>query len=425
MKSIGLFLLLVASIGLQAQQPRIATSILGTPQQIEFLPFADHLTMVFVHSNAAEIITLDLQYQPVSERVVTDLGLASGAHYLGISEDRAGWHLYFHSRGDLVATFVPRAGEASISRIEGYGNANFSGSFTFNGTMHLLRMSVWDNELRLVKFREGRQVFSETFPITTPDFVSRANGSFHKITGEPTELADSYHPAKWYRFGDRLVFTLDGEGVTEVVEIDLLSSVVHERRYDWVSPAAGSRGNSLCLGSYLAHCAWNERELEIELRDMRSQETMLAYHLDSHGGLQEVVAAKGWTTLRHEAIIDESGGIRQHVSDPALWFESLASREFAAVSFRPVEGGTWVLDAGGVRSEGQRGITGMVIEQRHHNTFVTLSLKLPSSDQNELEPLAFSSLRVGGIARSFRWQDQRVQMLRSHDGMLTFTLASP
>lgn len=410
----ALLLLLCASVS--AQQTQLASRIPGTPQQTEFLPFSDHLSVIFIHENAAEIIVMDRDFNPLFERAVYDLGLGPGAVYLGVSEEQTGWHLYFLSRGSLVGVKIPRGGDTRIVRMEGYGNANFSGSFSFNGTMHLLRMSGWDNELRLVKFRDGQQVFSETFPIATTDFVSRASGDFHKMGEESATLDESFHTAKWYRFGDRLVFTLDTDNATEMVEIDLLTSTVHERRFDW---EASSLSNSLCLGSYLIHCAKTTNQFSIDLYEMESEEHTYSCIIDQQNGIQESSANIGWYSNRHRMMADQGAEALVHIPDHYEWLESLASHTDIGISFAPSEQG-FVLEAGALSSTEELGASGLVLDRHISQSTFSFELTIPGSEQDMMAPLVFSSLRYPGSVYSTQWLNGVVRIGRNEEGTMEF-----
>ncbi|MDP5172819.1 MAG: hypothetical protein NWR72_21450 [Bacteroidia bacterium] len=418
MKISFLTLLLLLIAPLAAQQTQIAAQVPGTPLHTEFLPFTDHLTVVFIHENAAEIMVLDPGYQPLYERAIPDLGLAPGARFLGVSEEPGTWHLYFLNRGSLVSIQIPRAGDLSTVRLEGFSNANFSGSFSFDGTMHLLRMSAWDNELRLVKFRDGRQVFSETFPLSTPNFVSRANGDFHKMSEEEPQLGDSYYAAKWYRFGDRLVFTLDGDGVTEMVEVDLLSSVVNETSYDWHhTDAPTQHSNSLCLGSYLAYCAWDSDQLQVNIYQMSTQELMLSCAADNLSGAREIFAAPGWSSTRHQMLTESPGsGIFSHMYADS-WLEKLRPNDLTSISFIPLDEG-WILEAGSLLRIAEYGATGMVVDEQFQKAFISFYLRVPAPESREVAPLVFSSLRHQGKVYAVDWQNRRLQLSRDPNGTI-------
>lgn len=410
----ALFLLLCAST--VAQQTQLASQIPGKPQQTEFLPFSDHLSVIFIHQNAAEIIVMDRDFNPLFERAVYDLGLAPGSAYLGVSEEQTGWHLYFLSRGSLVGVKIPRGGDTRIVRMEGYGNANFSGSFSFNGTMHLLRMSAWDNELRLVKFRDGQQVFSETFPIVTPDFVSRASGDFHKMGEESATLEESFHTAKWYRFGDRLVFTLDTDHATEMVEIDLLTSTVHERRFDWEE---SSLSNSLCLGSYLIHCAKTADQFSINLYEMETEEHTYSCIIDQENGIQESSANIGWYSNRHRMMADLGTDGLVHIQDHFEWLATLDSRTDIGISFAPSENG-FIIEAGALSSTEELGASGLVLDRHISQSTFSFELTIPGSEQDMMAPLVFSSLRYPGRVYSTQWLNGVVRIGRHESGRMEF-----
>lgn len=416
MKSGFFALFLLLCVAASAQQTQLASRIPGTPQTTEFLPFADHLSVIFIHENAAEIIVMDREFNPLFERVVYDLGLGPGATYLGVSEEAAGWHLYFLSRGSLVGVKIARGGDASIVRMQGYGNANFSGSFSFNGTMHLLRMSAWDNELRLVKFRDGQQVFSETFPISTPDFVARASGEFHKMGEQSATLEESFHKAKWYRFGDRLVFTLDTDNATEMVEIDLLTSTVHERRFDWEE---ASLSNSLCLGSYLIHCANTTGQFSIDLYEMESEEHSYSCIIDEQAGIQESSAHVGWYSNRHRMMADLDQAGLAHMPDYYEWLATLDAHHDIGISFVPSEHG-FMIEAGALSSTEEIGASGLVLDRSISRSTFSFELTIPGSEQEMMAPLVFSSLRYPGKVYSAAWLNGVVRIGRNENGRLDF-----
>lgn len=415
MKSGFLALLLLTSIGVRAQQIQLASNIQGTPQKTEFLPFADHLTVVFVHENAAEFIVLNQDFHPIFERTIYDLGLEPGATYLGISEEEAGWHLYFLSRGSFLGVRVSKAGDQQIVRMEGYGNANFSGSFSFNGTMHLLRLSAWENQLRLVKFRDGRQVYAETFQITTSDFVSRAEGEFVKMGESAHSMTDSFYPAKWYRFEDRLVFTLESPGMTEMVEVDLLTSVVHERQLPWSSMDGEAHSNTLCVGGYLIHANSLPDQFRMEIIDLNSDTQAYSCEVTSEG-LKEGGTLIGWYGNRHQLLSEvEEGLVRE--DDYSRWLMSVYAHEHLGLSVTPSERG-YSLEAGGISYEEVRGSTGMILDRMFQRDFLGLELLIPGDQDQMSAPLVFSSLRFPAPVVTGIWNGSRIGISRRPGGMI-------
>lgn len=415
MKS-GIFaLLLLATIGLQAQQIQLSANIQGVPQKTEFLPFADHLTVVFVHDNAAEFIVLNQEFQPVFERTVYDLGLAPDATYLGVSEEDSGWHLYFLSRGSFLGVRVTKGGEQQIVRMEGYGNANFSGSFSFNGTMHLLRLSAWENELRLVKFRGGRQVYAETFQITNPDFVSRAEGQFVKMGEAAHNMTDSFFPAKWYRFEDRLIFTLESPGVTEIVEVDLLTSVVHERQVQWFAADLVANSNTLCVGNYLIHSSSLPDYFSMEIIDLTADVNAYSCEVTPEG-LKEGGTLIGWYGNRHQLLSEGADGLFRE-DDYSRWLAAVHGHQHLGLSVNPSERG-YLLEAGGISYEEIRGSTGMILDRMFQRDFLGLELIIPGDQEQMNAPLVFSSLRYPSSVTSGMWNGRRIGIARSTDGRI-------
>ena len=388
----------------------------GTPVHTEVLPFADHLTVAFLHPNAVEILVFDPGMRLRYEKTVPDLGLAPDARFLGLSEEDKGWHLYYQSQGSLVTVPVPMVGEPSVQRLEGYGNLSFNGSFSFNGTMHLIRMSAWDNEIRLVKFREGRQVFSESFPISFPRFVSRAGGSFQKMGEEAFDLSTSHPLAKWYRFGDRLVFTLDEAGATEMLELDLLSSVMTEHRFSWEGlPALSS--NSLCLGNYLSHVSREEAALRIRVVRFDPKIDIPIMHLlvTPEQGVTEELMAPGWSASQYQAYVAEPGQAPQLQQDRNAFFAELSGNPLTGLACLPQEQG-WLIQAGSLEQLPTYGTTGMVVDEAYRMAWLSFQVKLAEGEDQQTYPLVFSSLRSDNQTFPFIWNGQRRMLSRDRQG---------
>lgn len=415
MKSGFLALLLFVSLPAMAQQVQLTATIHGRPQQTEILPSSDHLTVVFIHENAAEFIVLNSDFQPVFEQHISDLGLTSGATYLGVSEEQSGWHLYYVHQENLLSVRVTKRGQREIMRLEGYSNANFSGSFSFNGTMHLLRLSAWENKLRLVKFRDGKQVFSETFRISMPDFVSRAQGQFVKMSESAHHMTDSFHPAKWYRFDDRLIFTLETGNATEIVEVDLLSSVVHERKVRWLPADPQTNSNTLGVGNYLIHSSSLPDFFSMEIMDLSSD--VIAYSCEvSPEGINEGGTLIGWYGHRHQLFSEKADGLssKQEISG---WLTAVHSHQHLGLSVIPSERG-YFLEAGGISFEEVRGSTGMILDRIFQRDFLGLELIIPGDQKHMSAPLVFSSLRHPGFVISSRWNAKQVSVARTRSGTI-------
>ncbi len=409
------FLFLVPGM-VDAQQVDIATHIHGEPQTTEFLPFADHLTVAFIHNNAAEILVLDRGFELISNQAVYDLGLSPGAQYLGMSEESTTWHLYFIQRGNLIGLQISRAGNPEVVKLEGFGNETFSGSFTFDGTMHLLRMSAWDNELRLVKFRDGRRVYSESFPIQIPNFVARAQGDFHKIEEGNIRMKDSWFPAKWYRFGDRLVFTLDEPGQTEMIDIDLLNSTVRERRFDWDTTHSSRVSNSLCMGTYLLHTHLQEDTFLLDMYETATQQQRLVCQVDPQTGITSSGLTSGW--LLSNPILSPYRPNAETSYPPTIdeWLASLSGHGTLAIGVSSSEHG-FLVQAGGISSSEEYGASGMIVDQQYRSTSLRFSLELPEGPDQLGAPVVFSSLRNPATVTSVIWQSQPVYVSHHPDGV--------
>ncbi len=412
----GLFAALLSLLATAGFSQPFHSALPGTPVHTEVLPFADHLTVAFIHANAVEILVFDPGMRIRYEKTVASLGLAPNARFLGLSEEETGWHLYYQSQGSLITVPVPMVGEPSVLRIEGYGNLSFNGSFSFNGTMHLLRMSAWDNEIRLVKFREGRQVFSESFPISFPQFVSRAGGSFQKMGDEAFDLSTSHPQAKWYRFGDRLVFTLDEGGSTEMLELDLLSSVMTEHRFSWGEAPAG-HANSLCLGAYLAHVSWGEAALQIQMVrfDAQVHAPILSLRVTPQQGVIEEMMAPGWSASQYQAHVAQPGQTPQFQQDRDAFFAELSRNPLTGLACLPQEQG-WLIQAGSLEQLPTYGTTGMVVDEAYRMAYLSFQVKLAEGEDQQTYPLVFSSLRSDNQTFPFLWNGQRRMLSRDRQG---------
>ncbi|RMG60455.1 MAG: hypothetical protein D6722_20910, partial [Bacteroidetes bacterium] len=286
-----LFLALTA----QAQDPYRPLVRVDMPlsEEAEVYSFAgpDGATLFFREGSQARILLLDADLKVVRNLEVYDLPSQEEMELLGFTEAPEAIHLVYRSwvaDAYYVVTVDRYDGRTqehpiSMGRLRERTHV-YWGTFTYEGTLHILRMPRDSRSLRLCRFEGGDNFNIEEFALEKEDFLEKTQYALTRIDPEEVpELGDTYPLGKMYHSGTNLYLTLEEPMSTYVVAIDLLNGEKEEFSLPTPSFVPGPqqsisfKTNSIILGHTLFQVAAGADSLKLYIRDLQSRELLQRY----------------------------------------------------------------------------------------------------------------------------------------------------
>ena len=381
---------------LLAQQPYRPLVRVDVPLSPEAEVYAfsgpDGATLFFREGQQARILLLDAQLQVVRNLEVYDLPGEQEMELLGFTEDPTALHLVYRS-WQADAYYV-----VSVDRYDGQARAHpidmgrlrerthvYWGTFTYEGTLHILRMPRDSRTLRLCRFEGGSNFSIAEFSLDKADFLEKTQYALTRVDpAEDPQLGDTYPAGKMYHSGTHLYLTLEEPLTTYVVAIDLATGAKQE--YNLPAPGfvpqpgatISYKNNSIILGQTLFQVAAGADSLKLHIRDLRTQAIVQAYQ---YGPEDRLDLAQGPPQRQDDQ------GQGQPLPDTRTFLAELQAAPFLALTAHAVADTALTLTLGAVRPVQVRGVTGMVLEERTQTTFITSLLH-----QGDYRPLAPAAL---------------------------------
>ncbi|MEL6843029.1 MAG: hypothetical protein AAFP02_07420, partial [Bacteroidota bacterium] len=398
------FLALAASLNAQSFQPltEIETE-LGQQAQAFSFQDAEGVTLLFQERGQARIFLLDPNMKLRQSFVLNNLPQRSNLRPLGFTNRTDALHFYYLD----LETGVYEA--FSVSKQDGRSEQYrlnlrerrahlHAGAFTYQGTLHIVRMPKGSNVIRLCKFEDGGDFDTREIVLQREDFAQKVDYQLTTIHPDSTiELAHTWQNAKMYQYGPYLYLSLDEAGRTYLAEIDLTSGRQSERSL--AAPSLGPdplhyKANSLLWQDILIQFATSEDSLKIQLRDLRSGAVMSQY---AYGRDQKIDIMQG------QLLYQSAEGANQTVKNTSEFLSYCADAPKLAVAAKSLPDSLLIFVAGAVRPVQERGLSGIVLSESYETVWFETQLDLIS-----LAP----ALPIASSPRWARAQEKRPQQIQ-------------
>lgn len=403
-----------AGLAQQPYRPLVRVDVpLSETAEVYSFTGVEGATLFFREGRQARILLLDADLRVVRNLEVYDLPGEAEMDLLGFTEDPAALHLVYRS-WDEDAYYV-----VSVDRYDGQARTQaidmgrlrerthvYWGTFTYAGSLHILRMPRDSRTLRLCRFEGGSDFSTAEFTLDKADFLEKTGYALTRIDpDEGPELGDTYPAGKMYHSGNTLYLTLEEPLHTYVVAIDLLTG----SKVEYNLPAPGFnlgpsqsisyKSNSIVLGHTLFQVAAGADSLKLYIRDLPSQRIRQAY---AYGVGDEIDLAFGPAQQT-----DESGQVAP-LPHSRAYMEALLAAPYLALTATALADTAVELLIGGVRPVQVRGVTGMVLEERTQATYI--SSRLHIGDYRPLPPLPVDMVVQRQPRPAYLNQPQRTRM---------------
>ncbi|MEO0900218.1 MAG: hypothetical protein AAFY71_27650 [Bacteroidota bacterium] len=248
-----------------------------------------------------------------------------------------------------------------MSRLSG-GNV-FWGTFTYEGSLHVVRIPRGTNKIRLCKFEGQTEFATQEYDVEEEDFLNAVRDNLTRIDlDNPPSLESTYLPGKLYQYGNQLYLSLDDKGATHVVHINLKTGEKEEFTLDAPTLAASAKSNSLIIGDVICQASANRDSLKISMIHMDTEEEIGQY----------VYGRKDDIDVRFDGPYKSEGldPVVEITSTDEYLFE-LNESSYIALGGEMLIDSVMELQIGGVEAEVITGVTGMVIEEKFSKTYFT------------------------------------------------------
>lgn len=336
------------------------------------------VTLLFQEKGQARIFLLDPEMQLRQSYTLDNLPKNPNLHPLGFTNKANALHFYYLdlSTGEYQAYSVSkRDGSSEQYRLDlRERRAHLhAGAFTYQGTLHIVRMPRNSNIIRVCKFEDGGQFETEEITLERIDFVEKVDYQLSTIHPDSTiELAHTWQAGKMYQYGPYLYLSLDEADQTYIVEVDLPSGRQAERSFP--SPKLGDnpnhyKSNSLLWQDLLIQFATSEDSLKVQIRDLRSGGIMSQY---AYGSDERVQISSG--KILHQPLV----GNLEVVNSTEEFLSYCADAPNVAVAARSLPDSLLIFVAGAVRPVQERGLSGIVLSERYETIWFETQLDLIS-----------------------------------------------
>lgn len=231
--------------------------------------------LLFQTQQRAEVLHLDTALTLLHRFELTDLPPRDSVQRLGFTYRDGTLNIVyraFESDDIQVLRVLPDSARSELFRMdmsELFAGSTQWANFTYQGALHMIRLSRSGDQVRLCRFEGGRNFHAETFHLeqlrldyTLQEQAIRIDSSNRHLLGK------TYLPAKIYLQGNQLYFTLDRGSHTTVAQIDLDLSVKQEYRLSY--PSSEGRSNSLLDGPNLYQLSATPDSLYLRIHDLTS-----------------------------------------------------------------------------------------------------------------------------------------------------------
>ncbi len=379
-------LLLWFSAGSLIAQPQQTLSEISTElsPQTQAYSFVDEtgVTLLFREPTQTRLFLLDAQMQ-LTQSYTLDFVADPAQEILGFTNRPEALYLYFREPNEdayLVQTIFKGDGHTENARLDLRENRSYlhSGAFTYQGTLHILRMPRNSASLRLCKFESGGIVATEEINLKRKDFGEKVNYQLTSISPDSSlELSDTYFAGKMYQYGPFLYLTLDEAGSTYVVSRHLTTQRQFEQSYPAPRFAEGIsfKSNSLLWQDLLLQFASSADSLKLQIRDLRSGAIMKAYQ---YGKADRLDLMNG--SILHQT---PAGGVSA-VPDLEGFLALAEAAPYVGIAARNLPDSLLIFVAGAIRPVQERGVSGIVLGEKYEQVWfesqfdlISLSPALP------------------------------------------------
>jgi hypothetical protein len=407
-------LLIVCALSLWAQPVRelnrLPTSALLPGSQAYAFSNPQGVLLLFQTGKGAEVLHLDEDMQLIKRFALTDLPPSSEVKQLGFTYRQGQLSIVYraYESDEIQVLQVQTDSERSelfrMDMSELFAGSTQWANFTYQGALHMIRLTRGGDQIRLCRFEGGRNFHAEVFDLTTLRLNYEIQEQVVRIdSSNRHQLGQTYLPAKIYLEGNQLYFTLDQEGKTTVAQIDLDRQ--HKQEYHLPYPTGQGRSNSLLAGMNLYQLSATADSLYLCIQDLRSQQALATY---AYGPGDQLDLRSGPVLWRE--------GKQQTPQDQTL--SSLLTRwgdapALALALQQPAED-LVELSLGAVWTQRNHGLTGVVIDEQVSSLAFPCLLDLrtlgPAGPQTPAlvsKDLSLDRLRRGGLPVQFAIGGQR------------------
>ncbi|MFK7923271.1 MAG: hypothetical protein AB8H47_15010 [Bacteroidia bacterium] len=368
----------ILSVNAQVQPLTEIDTELGRNAKAYSFTDAQGVTLLFQEKGQARIFLLDPNMALRQSYTLDNLPQNPNLHPLGFTNKANALHFYYLdlSTGEYQAYSVSkRDGSSEQYRLDLRERRTHlhAGAFTYQGTLHIVRMPRNSNVVRVCKFEDGGQFETEEITLERIDFAEKVDYQLSTIHPDSTiELAHTWQAGKMYQYGPYLYLSLDEADQTYIVEVDLPSGRQAERSFP--SPTLGDnpthyKSNSLLWQDLLIQFATSEDSLKVQIRDLRSGGIMSQY---AYGSDQKVQISSG--KILHQPLV----GNLTTVNSTEEFLSFCAAAPNVAVAARSLPDSLLIFVAGAVRPVQERGLSGIVLSERYETVWFETQLDLIS-----------------------------------------------
>ena len=359
-------------------------------EQTKVLAFPDEagISLFFFDGKQAELFVLDQDLQLQSHHADIALPDDTRLEQLGFSNEASALHIYYEQDGEYQVLSVDKgSGLASRARInlsEGRSHLH-AGAFTYEGILHIVRMSRGRNTLKICRFLSGGDFETREVSLAKPDFAAKANYRLWLVeTDSPLELAQTYPAAKMYQREDRLILTLEEEEQTYVASLNLQDYQARESEVPAPLLDPTARHNSLLWQDHLIQFGISQDSLRLTISDIVSGRMLIDYAY----GREDQMSLSGGPFVRQR---HAQGS--QSIPDLSAFLDECLNAPHLAIATVPRADETLNFAAGALRPERERGVSGIVVQER----FIT------SWFETILDPYDWQAVQLIAGNSSPRW----------------------
>lgn len=331
------------------------------------------ITLLFKEKTEARIFLLDTDFNLVNSFEVTDLPEEDEMYLLGFTNREDALHICYLSRIDYEYKVV------SIQKNNGYAEMHnldagrtrpeniYWGTFTHEGTLHILRMPKNSGMIRLSKFEGSKQFYTLEYPVKKSDFFEKTKYKLTRVNHDvANEISDTYPIGKMYVEEDRVYMTLEETDSTHIISLDLTSGQMDEMAL--ISPSfafsedyvVSYKTNSLIYNGNLFQVAANQDSIKISIRSLDTQQQLQGY---AYGKFDEI-------DICQDSLIQiTDSGEKWNLSNTEELLNLIDEAPHIALSIQPLSDTTVEMCVGGVKPTQTRGVSGIILEEKAQTTY--------------------------------------------------------
>lgn len=251
------------------------------------------------------------------------------------------------------------------------------GTFSYEGSLHILRLPQGTETIRLCRFEGGETFSVKDFSVDQPAFLAAVSDEITRIDAEHPPTLDRVAPtAKLFHAAHDLYLSLDHAGKSYVIHINLLTQEKEEFTFPTGLPDA--RHNSCIHTDKLFQWAIRPDSLVLSIFDLSNQSLLRQYAYEP----QELQTF--WLDTPRQSLNQQPV---ETILDGHRYLTSLIDMPDLGVGVETLDSQHVKLTLGGIHVVEKKGIGGIVLDQSVTQLHATSLLTLPDfSLQSELPP---------------------------------------